>query len=135
MPKKFLPAFVVTFVLYFLMEWILHGQLLMGIYAGASQLMLPQSMMMSRMVWMLLGYLILAFCWVYFFGKFSTKKDIAKGIVWGLSLMMFLKVPEALISYSVMTLSGWAYLWNIVGGVVEGAVIGAIMGMLMREKA
>lgn len=132
--RKFWQAFIVTFILLFMCEWFLHNRLMMGIYAGAQSIILPQEMMLSRMMWMMLGYFFLAIFWTYLFMRFCIVKNWVKGALWGLGIVIFYKVPNALIWYAILPLSGWAHLWNITGGIIEGIVIGVVMGIMLQEK-
>ena len=134
MSKKFWIAFPVTFILLSGFEFLLHGILLSGFYTARDKGFLPEDIMQQRMLWMFVGYFILAFLWTYFFLRFASDKNITKGIHHGVSYMIFYRVPQAFIWYSLITVSGYAHLWGIVGGVVEGVIIGAVMGAIMKGE-
>lgn len=134
MSKKFWIAFPITFVLFYVLEFIYHTGILSGFYAANAEGFLPEEAMQSRMWAMTVGFIILAFIWTYFFSRFASEKNVARGIQHGVSYMLFLYVPRGFVSYSVMVISGWAYVWWAVGALVEGAIVGAVMGAIMKEK-
>ena len=135
MNKKFWIAVFTTFVMVHLMEKVYHGMILENFYKHNPQGFLPADLSHSRMYWMTVGYLILAFLWTYFFNRFASEKNVMKGIHHGVSYMIFLHVPLAFVTYAVYQISGYVYLFWTIGAVVEGAVIGAVMGAIMKEKA
>ena len=134
MSKKFWIAFPVTFVLFWLMQFILHALILNGFYLKNPQGFLSSEMMMERMWALIIGFIILAFIWTYFFSRFASEKNVMKGIHHGVSYMLFLYLPTGFIDYSTQVISGYCYLWWLVGGLVMGAVIGAVQGMILKEK-
>lgn len=134
MGKKFWVAFVVTFVLLFFLEFIYNALILGGFYNSHPWGFLPNELQQSRMWAMPIGFLIWAFIWTYFFHRFASKKNVMMGIYHGVSYMIFLFVPLSFINYSVLQISGWCYLWWLVGAVIEGIIIGAVMGAIMKEK-
>jgi putative effector of murein hydrolase LrgA (UPF0299 family) len=135
MSKKFWIAFPVSFVLFYLLELVLHVGILSGFYAANPEGFLSEEAMQSRIWCMVVGMIILTFLWTYFFSRFASEKTVGKGIQHGISYMLFLFVPTGFINYAVMTVSGWAFFWWAVGGIVEGAIVGAVMGAIMKEKA
>jgi hypothetical protein len=130
MSKKFWIAFPVTFILFSLMEFILHTGIL-----NNPQGILPGNLMDKRMIWLWIGFLILAFIWTYFYSRFASEKNLKTGIIHGVSYMVFLFVPLSFVNYATLVLSGYCYLWWTIGAIVEGVIIGAIMGIIMKEPA
>jgi len=134
MGKKFWLSVLVTFVILLVLEKFLHSVILESFYKNNPQGLLPAAMSYSRMKWLIVGYLILAFLWVYFFNRFASKKDLLRGIHHGVSYMIFLHVPLSFVSYAVFNVSGYIYLFWLIGGIFEGVIAGALMGIIMREK-
>jgi hypothetical protein len=87
------------------------------------------------MIWLWIGFLILAFIWTYFYSRFASEKNLKTGIIHGVSYMVFLFVPLSFVNYATLVLSGYCYLWWTIGAIVEGVIIGAIMGIIMKEPA
>jgi hypothetical protein len=134
MGKKFWLSVLSTFIIVHLLEVFLHGVILDSFYKNNPQGLLPVELSQQRMIWITIGYLILAFLWVYFFNRFASKKDLWRGIHHGVSYMIFLHVPLSFVSYAVFNVSGYIYLFWLIGGIVEGVMAGALMGIIMREK-
>lgn len=133
MGKKFWIAFPVTFVLLYVLEFILHAWILSGLYQAHPGGFLSDEQMQSRMWALSLGFLLWAYIWTYFFSRFATQKTVGKGIQHGVSYMIFLFVPMGFVNYATLVISGWAFFWWAVGAVIEGIIIGAVMGAIMKE--
>ncbi|MBC8277294.1 MAG: hypothetical protein H8E46_03620 [FCB group bacterium] len=112
----------------------MHALILSGFYLNNPQGFLSSEMMMERMWALIVGFVILALIWTYFFNRFASEKNVMKGIHHGVSYMLFLYLPTAFINYSVQVISGWAYLWWLIAGLVMGVVIGAVQGVILKEK-
>ncbi len=134
MSKKFWLTVLVAFVLLYLLEFIFHTQILAGFYAARPDGFLREELMQKRMIWMALGFLIWAYLWTYFFHRFATEKNVAKGIQHGVSYMIFLNVPKSFVWYASIDISGYCYLWWTIGEVIMGAIIGAVMGAMMKGE-
>ena len=132
MSKKFWLTALVSFVLLYALQFILHALILSGFYASRPDGLLPEAKMQARMIWMPIGFLVWAFLWTYFFHRFASEKTIAKGIQHGISYMIFLNVPKSLIWYASIDISGYCYLWWTIGEIAMGAIIGAVMGAMLR---
>ena len=134
MSKKFWIAFPVSFVLIYVLQFILHVFILKNFYMANPQGFLSDEMMWERMWALAAGFLILAFIWTYFFNRFASEKNVMKGIHHGVSYMLFLYLPTGFINYSTQIISGDRYLWWLVGGLVMGAIVGAVQGVILKEK-
>lgn len=135
MSKKFWIAFPVSFVLIYVLQFILHVFILKNFYMANPQGFLSDEMMWERMWALAVGFLILAFIWTYFFSRFASEKNVMKGIHHGVSYMLFLYLPTGFINYSTQVISGYCYLWWLIGGLIMGAVVGAVQGVILKEKA
>jgi hypothetical protein len=138
MSKKFGLKFWLSVLIAFLLlqgiEMLLHGIFLDGLYKENPQGFLPKAMSDARMPWLFIGYLLLAFIWTYLFNRFVGKKDLISGLEFGLILMVFYRVPQSLIWYSLIPVTGYCHLYGLIGNLVEGVIIGAIMGTILKEK-
>ncbi|MBU0517898.1 hypothetical protein KJ564_03045 [bacterium] len=134
MSKKFWLSVLVTFILLYALEFVLHAIILTGFYNSHPDGLLREEIMVQRMHWMAVGFLVWSYLWVYFFNRFATQKNLMKGIHHGVSYMIFLNVPKAFIWYASIDISGYSYLYWTIGEVIMGAIIGAVMGAIMAEK-
>ena len=133
MAKKFWIAFPVTFVLIWVLQFILHVWILGGFYATRNDGFLTETLMAARYVWLIIGFIILAFIWTYFYGRFAPEKGPGSGIWHGVAYMIFLYLPWGFINYSTLAISGYCYLWWTIGAIIQGIIVGAVMGAIMRE--
>jgi hypothetical protein len=130
MGVKFWIAFLVAFILLFVLEFVFHTLILGNFYLSHQAGFRPEGEMNW---WMIVGFLLQAFIWTYFFNRFASKKNCMVGIQHGISYQVFLYVPRSFVGYSTQVLSGYCYLWWTIGAVVEGAIIGAVMGIILKE--
>ncbi len=79
MSKKFWLTVLVSFVLLYAFQFILHALILAGFYASRPDGLLPAAKMQARMIWMPIGFLIWAYLWTYFFHRFALNA-VAKAI-------------------------------------------------------
>ena len=135
MSKKFWLTVLVSFVLLYAFQFILHALILSGFYASRPDGLLPEAKMQARMIWMPIGFLIWAFLWTYLFHRLASEKNITKGIQHGASYMIFLNVPKSFIWYASIDISGYCYLWWTIGEVIMGVIIGAVMGAMLKGEA
>jgi hypothetical protein len=134
MSKKFWIAFAVTFVLFYALEFVLHGVCLKGLYQAHPEGFLMQGEAQSRMWALTLGVLLWAYLWTYFFHRFATKKTVANGIRHGMSYMIFILVPTGLTNWANEVIYGGIFFWWAVGGIVQGAIVGAVMGAILKGE-
>jgi len=134
MSRKFWLTVLVSFVLLYAFQFILHALILSGFYASRPDGLLPEAKMQARMIWMPIGFLIWAYLWTYFFHRFASEKNVFKGIQHGVSYMIFLNVPKSFIWYASIDISGYCYLWWSIGEVIMGIIIGAVMGAMLKGE-
>ena len=134
MAKKFWFTFLVTFLLLWFLQFVLHALLLSGFYSAHPEGLLSEEMMMQRSLWLPVGFLIWAFLWTYFFHRFTSKKSLGKGLQHGAAYMLFLFLPSAFINYATLPVNGYCYLWWLLGNLVIGLIIGAVMGVIMKGE-
>lgn len=134
MGKKFWIAFPITFILIWVLQFILHAGIMGGFYAAKPDGFLPENIMKARWWWLPVGFLILAFIWTYLYSRFAPEKYVGSGIHHGVVYMIFLYVPWGFINYATLDISGYYYLWSTIGAIVQGIILGAIMGFIMKER-
>jgi hypothetical protein len=96
MNKKFLVAWLVLFVLYFVGGFVVHGVLLKADYA-ATALMRPEAEAQKLMHLMILAHVLMAgaFVWIYARGV-ENKPWLGQGLRFGLAVAL-LFVPSYII--------------------------------------
>ena len=135
--KKWLLSSLVVWIVYAILEWIIHGGILSGMYQQHTELWLPEAQMQSRMWAMLLGQLLLALLFCYIYTKGIREGGVAEGLRYGFWLGLLLSVPFFFIRWSVELSPGMLIflqsLFELITILILGIVLGAVYGKV--EKA
>jgi len=133
--KKWLLASLVVWVVCFILDWIIHGGILMGYYAATPQYWLGESEMTARMWAMILGQLLfsLLFCAIY--TKGIREGGLAEGIRYGLWIGLLLNLPVYFIRWSVEPLPGALLFLQSLFGFVATVILGGILGVIYGKAA
>src|SRR3990172_9182869 len=125
--KRWLLASVAVFVIIFILEMVIHGMLLAGIYQETAAVWRPQAEIEANMWYMWLGYLIFApvFAYIYVRGYEAGKDGLAQGLRYGVIVGILLSIPQGLGWYAVLPIPGVLAFYWAVAGVVEAVVAGA----------
>jgi hypothetical protein len=86
--KKMVLAFLVVFVLFEVMDYVIHGVILSPVYAQLAHIWRPD--MMSKMWIMALSTLVMSFMFVYIFIKGYENKGVGEGIRFGIAAGLFM---------------------------------------------
>jgi len=132
--KRYLIASIVLFVFILLIEWLLHGVILKGMYTGHPELFNTKQVMSSRMLWMLLGYLVLAFGFTLVFVKGYENKGIAEGFRYGLYVGLAFGVGPFLIEFAVFPYTGTMTLVWCIGILAEMILSGIVVAALYKPR-
>lgn len=137
--KKTGLAAVAAFVVFNILEFLVHGQLFMSAYAAPEYQSVwnPQAVMGSRMMVSLAGYVLycIAFVLTYTRGYEDAKPALGQGVRFGLLAGLLVFPYHALINYMVYPVSlNLALAW-IAAGVVESIILGAVVASIYRPAA
>ncbi len=129
MGKKFWIASAVAFVAIFILDFVLHGNLLMSEWEEMGA-MRPE----AEMMWwpLILGeiFVALAFAWIYAKGYERDKAPLGQGFRYGLAIGVLHAAGPAFINYATAPMSvGGTAIW-VVFGLVEFAIVGALVAMV-----
>lgn len=107
MNKKFFLSWLVIFVLAMGLDFVIHGLLLHGDYAGLPNLYRPEAEGQKYFGWMLGAHVMMtgAFVWVYQQGR-TSRPWLAQGLRFGLAMALLFAVPTFLIYYAVQPTPG-----------------------------
>ena len=126
--KRAFTATLILFVVWTLLEYIVHGVILMDAYAATASLWRPE----MDYGLMNIVRLISAFFFVLLYGNFVTEKSGSSGLRFGLLLGLLVGVGMGYGSYSYMPIGiGIAHIWfasTVVVYAIGGVVVGWIMG-------
>lgn len=133
--QKWLIATIAVFVGVFILDFIIHQQLLGDLYKENYRLFTSMKVMESRMSYMIASQVLFAAFFTFLYTQgYSGKGSIAEGLRYGLYLGLLIHVPKSVGSYvwslyPMDLLQAWA-----VTGVVASIILGGIVGALYNHK-
>jgi hypothetical protein len=136
--KRWIQASVAAFVVLFVLEFIIHGMMLQGIYQQTALVWRPMEELQKTMWMMWLGYLIFApfFALIFIKGYEKNKPALDQGIRFGVLVGLALAPMQSLAWYSVLPIPGNLAFYWFLGGMVEFIALGVTVAMVYgRVKA
>ena len=136
MNKKFIIAWIVLFVAWFLGSYVVHGMLLHSDYLQMGALFRSESEAQRHFPLMILAHLSLsgALVWIYARGV-ESKPWLAQGLRFGLAVALLTTVPTYTIYYVVQPMPGNVVIKQIIFDGALMLVLGAIVAWLYRDAA
>jgi hypothetical protein len=133
MNKRFLLAWLVLFVAWFIGSFIVHGLLLHADYAQLSNLFRKEAEAQNFFPLMILAHIIMsgAFVWIYARGV-EAKPWLGQGIRYGVAIVLLTTVPLYLIYYVVQPMPGATVVKQIVFEAILVLILGAIAAFMYR---
>ncbi len=132
MRGRFWLAVVVVFVLFMIVDMIVHVGILSGAYEATKEIWRAEEEMNSMMWMMWLGTLVYSFFFVVVFGKGYEGKGTGEGLRYGVFIGLMFSVPMALGSYGSFPITaGIAWSWFL-GGMVENILGGLLVAAIYR---
>ena len=132
---RWLLAGVGAFVVIFVLDLIIHGKLLMGLYEQTASVWRPQAEANQMMWLMTLGPLLfcLVFAWFYTKGYENHKGGLGQGIRFGLYVGLTVAAYQHLVWYIVLPIPLVLGLSWCAGALVKGVSAGAAVGLIYRQ--
>ena len=136
MNKKFLIAWVVLLVAWFIGSFVVHGLLLHSDYVQLTNLFRAESDQQKYFPLMLLAHVILsgAFVWIYARGV-EAKPWLAQGVRFGVAVALLTIVPSYMIYFVVQPMPGEVVIKQILFDGVLMVILGMIVAWLYRDTA
>lgn len=132
--NRYVIGSIVVFVYLFVIEWLFHGVIMNSWYQENLSLMRSRADAGSFAVWMILGFLVLAFGFCYVFTKGYENKGLAEGIRYGLYVAFAFSISMTLVNYSVFPWPAkWVIAW-IIGGIIIMVLAGLIFAAIYRPR-
>lgn len=133
--KRWILASLATVVVILVLEFIIHGIFLSGIYNETASVWRPETEMQSRVWLMWLGYLIFApfFAYIYTQGYVQGANGMQQGLRYGLLMGVVLSVMQSLGWYAVLPIPGMLAFYWFLAGMAEFTIAGVAVGMIYRE--
>ena len=136
MTKRFFFAWVVTFVVWMVGSFVVHGMLLHGDYAKLPSLFRTDADSLQYFPFMLLAHVILAgaLVWIYARGA-EAKPWLSQGLRFGLAVALLTSVPTYMIYYAVQPMPGMLVLEQIAFDGIHLLILGAVVAFMYRSPA
>jgi hypothetical protein len=133
--KKFVIAWIVLFVAWFVGSFVVHGVLLRPDYMQLSSLFRLESDQQRYFPLMILAHVILsgAFVWIYARGV-ESKPWLSQGLRFGIAVALLTIVPSYLIYFVVQPMPAAVVIKQILFDGVLLLILGAIVAWLYRDR-
>jgi len=133
MNKKFLIAWVVLFIAWFIGSFVVHGVLLSADYMQLTSLFRTEVDAQKYFPLMVLAHVILAgaFVWIYARGV-EAKPWLAQGVRFGIAVALLTIVPSYLIYFVVQPMPASVVIKQIVFDGILLVILGMIVAWLYR---
>lgn len=135
--KKFWISVIVTFFVYGILQFVIHGWLLQKLYMDTAHLWKSEAMMQSRFYGHLLAdfFFALLFCFIYVKGYEPHKAGAAQGIRYGLYMGLFVQLPMVFTYFVVFNAPGTLLVWWLIYGLLVSIICGGVLGAIYKPQA
>jgi len=132
MGSKFWLAVIVVFIVFAILQFVVHGGILSKLYMENSHLFKDAAVQKKMIFWHLISQLIFAFlfCFIYSKGFEPNKGFAGQGFRYGIYLGLIVCLPLAITHYAVLAAPGKMLalqgILNFITVVIVGIILGAI---------
>jgi hypothetical protein len=136
MNKKFVIAWIVLLIAWFLGSFVVHGVLLRSDYMQLTNLFRVEGEQQKYFPLMFLAHVMLsgAFVWIYARGV-EAKPWLAQGVRFGVAVALLTIVPTYMIYFVVQPMPGEVVIKQIVFDGILMVILGTIVAWLYRDRA
>lgn len=134
--KKFIISSIAVFIGLFVTDFVIHGQLLSGLYAQNAKLFRSMTEMNSLMNYMIAGQILISLTFVFLYtqGYSGGKTSIGEGLRYGFYVSLLTCVAHSVAMYAwalypMDLIQAWAAT-----GVVQVTILGGIAGLTYSHK-
>jgi hypothetical protein len=131
MKKKIFLAGVVVFILWSVLDFIIHGLILKSAYASTASLWRPMAEMKMGLMYLTVFVSALSFSAIY--GYLVAKKSPMVGLTYGLLYGIAVGVGMGYGTYSVMPIPYCMALTWFLGTVIEAVLGGFVLGAIVKK--
>ena len=133
MVKKIIIAIIAVFILWSILDFVIHGVLLSEAYKATVELWRPMEEM--KMGLMRIVVLISAITFVLIYALFFNEKNIKTALKYGLLFGVGVGISMVYGSYAVMPIPyNMAFTWFL-GTMIEAALGGLITCLIIHDKS
>lgn len=130
--KRYALSVVAAFVAMHLYEFLLHGNLLMGMYKETAALWRPQEEMATYFPVMLVSQLAMVLVVTYLFTLKYEGRGIGEGVRFG-AIIGIIWAIMMVTSYAYMPIPAALGVAWFAGGFIEGIVVGIVLALTYRR--
>jgi len=133
--NRWLYASAAAFVVLAVLEFVVNGVLLAGIYQQTASVWRPEAEMVSLSWLFWLAYLVFApvFTLIYSQGFESNKEGIGQGLRFGIYVGLLTAIPMNLIWYVVLPIPASLAVYWAIAGMVEMIAMGIAVGLIYKK--
>jgi hypothetical protein len=129
--KKILIATLCVFIVWQILDYIIHSVILMPVYTATAEMWRPPAEMKMGLMWFV--GIVAAFVFVFIYGNFFARKDIGTGFKYGIWFGIGTGISMGYGSYAVMPIPYSLALGWFLGSLVEAAVGGLVAGAIIKD--
>ncbi len=134
MNKKFWIAFIVIFILWNVLDFIVHGVILSSAYQSEDVMKLMRPDMQSKMWIFYITTLIMSFAFTWIFSKGYEGKGLAEGVRYGVFVGLLMATPMAYSSYAMYPLPYSLVLQWFIYGMIHYIILGIVIALVYGKK-
>ena len=135
MKKKMIMASVVMFVLFLVMDYVLHSILLRGLYAETAHLWRAAEAIgqLAWIIWAVDAAMAFLMIWLFAKGWEADKPWLGQGVRFGLALGLLFSLPMGFSMYAIMPIPFALGLGWFAGALVEFVIAGIAAAWMFRS--
>jgi hypothetical protein len=132
--KRWILSGVAAFAVIFVLDMIVHGKLLMGLYEQTESVWRPKADANQKMWLMMAGQLLfgLALAWVYTKGYEAGKAGFGQGLRFGLYAGVLVAASQNLVWYVVLPVPLSLALAWLASAFIDCLAAGLVIGLIYR---
>lgn len=131
MGKRILLGTVAVFVLWSILDFIIHGMFLRSAYESTASLWRPMGEMKMGVLYLSVFIAALAFSAIY--GCLVDRKTLGSGLKYGVLFGIAVGVGMGYGTYSVMSIPYCMALTWFLGSILEAGLGGLVLGIIIRK--
>ena len=130
--KRSIVAIMAAFAAIFVLDFIAHGRLLIGLYAQTASVWRPEAQAHEKMWLMMLGQLLFAvlFVWIYSKGYEQHRPGLGQGLRYGLLIGLLTSISYITVWYVVLPVPLALALGWFASMMADCLLAGAAVGLL-----
>ena len=131
--KKFILASIVVFIVYEILNYVIHSFILGNAYMATASLWRPMEEMNSMMWIMWLGDLVKAFVFVYIFTKGIEGKGWAEGLRYGFWIGLYVSIGMAFGTYATSPIPFSIAIQWLIFGIIQLMICGIGAALVYKK--